>query len=255
MTKKGKIGSSFEGFLQDEGVHEEAIALAARRALNEQYIENRQIRCIFVQSNFFVDLALLDFEEDHLSSIEDWLKRSFDLYKTAHGNTEKNSKFKKLEPWQCFHDTQNAIDLFYKLRTDSGFSGLFEGRAYIAALAILISETPKTTENFLSIVDATLELAAQLFSNSALRVDRLGLYEEALRNRSPEEKKKEGREKGGRITGELKKKKAEKDYAEMRTWAFEDRKNNGHRGQAKRLVNKFDVGIRTARKIIASTKK
>ena len=71
---------------------------------------------------------------------------------------------------------------------------------------------------------------------------------------TPEEKKnkiKTGRKKGGKITGDLRKKAAETRDVEMIVWLSADRKKNGKRGQAKRLRAVYKVSERKAREIIS----
>jgi len=236
----------------------------------------------FTLADFFVDLALQEADKDLLEAIREGLESSLDLYRLKHGTHPKffnlepwtplrESKkmlrreyvlglsagneieeFRDLKPWQCFPDTKNAIDLFYKMRPEH--PDLYKvGVSLQIILAILISETPKTAENFYSIVSASQHLAGQLLGGYILFAGGLHDYiESTIDNRTPAQKKIEGKKKGGKITATQKKEFAKIRDAQMEAWISLD---HGGRGLARRLRKKFPVSERKAQDLISKVKK
>jgi len=131
----------------------------------------------FKWADRFVALALQEFDKDFIERVREWLELSFERYRVLHGThpsyfgreplipliksgslAKKITEFKKLKPWQCFPHTKNAIDLLDNMPLGAN-SWILQPDTYRVALAVLISETPHTAENFHSIVTASQILA------------------------------------------------------------------------------------------------
>jgi hypothetical protein len=167
---------------------------AFKRALlgySENYLGSTTIevrKTDFFLFDFFIQEALKDHTEAELQTFKHFLKVILNIYKMDYGlhpkyaketskkkrkdvqfYTEKEvSEHIKAEPWQCFLNTNNNLDVFILMSPARIGTKQFNLNFYSILAALAIRDTPKTPENYKSIVIATNALAAFMYATNGM---------------------------------------------------------------------------------------